>query len=89
MIMAGVIARVSILKKERARSQIPINKSAYIIKEFDKTFDPAKHNLYLVRRAEYLKKRGIQEQTQKQHVVIQDTELMLDQMVGTDFEIRT
>ena len=79
--MAGVIARVSILKKEKTRSQIPIHKSAYIIKEFDKTFDPAKHNMYLVRRAEYLKKRGIEEQTQKPKVVRQDRELT-DQMVG-------
>ena len=84
MIMAGVIARVSILKKEKAkRAQLASNKCAYIIKEFDRTFQPEKHNIFLVRRATYLQQKGAL--THNQQDMSRDRELQKEALVGQIF----
>ena len=49
--MAGVIASVS-LHNEKDRTggrQFANNKSNYVLPEFDKTFQPVKHNIFFIR----------------------------------------
>ena len=54
--MAGVIASVSLHseKGKAAQRQYSNNKSNYLIPEFDKTFQPIKHNIFYVRSAPLL-----------------------------------
>ena len=57
--MAGVIASVSLHSKEvknQRGSPLSTCKSNYIIRQFDKTFNPSKHNIFLVRRADLLER---------------------------------
>ena len=57
--MAGVIASVSLHSKEGKNpraSPISTSKSNYIIRQFDRTFTPSKHNIFLVRRADMLER---------------------------------
>ena len=51
--MAGVIARVSLHneKDRKGVKQVANNKSNYVLPKFDKTFQPVKHNIFLIRSA--------------------------------------
>ena len=51
--MAGVIASVSLHneKDRKGVKQVANNKSNYVLPEFDKTFQPVKHNIFLIRSA--------------------------------------
>ena len=57
--MAGVIASVSLHNKDIKKGRSPIStcKSNYILRQFDKTFNPSKHNIFLVRRADFLERK--------------------------------
>ena len=58
--MAGVIASVSLHNEKDTRAvvkQFSVSKSNYILPEFDQTFQPVKHNIFFIRRANYLGQR--------------------------------
>ena len=53
--MAGVIASVSLHNEKDTRAvakQFSVSKSNYILPEFDRTFQPIKHNIFYIRQVE-------------------------------------
>ena len=74
--MAGVIASVSLHSKDLKSQKSPLStcKSNYIIRQFDKTFTPSKHNIFMVRRAYFLEKTRKQREKAAVKIIDSDQE---------------